>query len=36
LIILSLNIVIKPPPISKGVMEIIINNQPCKGLNLTT
>jgi hypothetical protein len=26
----------KPSPISKGVVEIQINNQPCKGINLTT
>jgi hypothetical protein len=26
----------KPSPISKGVAEIQINNQPCKGINLTT
>jgi hypothetical protein len=26
----------KPSPISEGVTEIRINNQPCKGINLTT
>jgi hypothetical protein len=26
----------KPSPISKGVTEIQINSQPCKGINLTT
>jgi hypothetical protein len=26
----------KPSPISEGVMEIRINSQPCKGINLTT
>jgi hypothetical protein len=26
----------KPSPISEGVMEIWINSQPCKGINLTT
>jgi hypothetical protein len=26
----------KPSPISEGVMEIPINSQPCKGINLTT
>jgi hypothetical protein len=36
LIILHLNTVNKPSPISKGVMEIRINSQPCKGINLTT
>jgi hypothetical protein len=30
-----LNIAIKPSPIFEGVIEIIINSQPCKGLNLT-
>jgi hypothetical protein len=36
LIILRLNIVNKPSPMSEGVMEIQINNQPCQGINLTT
>jgi hypothetical protein len=36
LIILRLNVASKPPPIFKGVTEIIINSQPCKGINLTT
>jgi hypothetical protein len=36
LIILHLNIVNKPSPISEGVTEIRINSQPCKGINLTT
>jgi hypothetical protein len=26
----------KPSPISEGVVEIQINSQPCKGINLTT
>jgi hypothetical protein len=26
----------KPSPISEGVTEIRMNNQPCKGINLTT
>jgi hypothetical protein len=26
----------KPSPISEGVTEIRINNQPCKGINLIT
>jgi hypothetical protein len=26
----------KPSPMSEGVIEIWINNQPCKGINLTT
>jgi hypothetical protein len=26
----------EPSPISEGVAEIRINNQPCKGINLTT
>jgi hypothetical protein len=26
----------KPSPISEGVVEIRINSQPCKGINLTT
>jgi hypothetical protein len=36
LIILCLNTVNKPSPMSEGVVEIRINNQPCKGINLTT
>jgi hypothetical protein len=36
LIILRFNTAIKPSPLSKGVMEIQINNQPCKGIKLTT
>jgi hypothetical protein len=36
LIILRLNTTKKPPPMSEGVVEIRINNQPCKGINLTT
>jgi hypothetical protein len=36
LIILRLNTVNKPSPMSEGVTEIRINNQPCKGINLTT
>jgi hypothetical protein len=36
LIILRLNTANKPSPISEGVAEIRINNQPCKGINLTT
>jgi hypothetical protein len=35
LIILRLNTVNKPSPMSEGVVEIRINNQPCKGINLT-
>jgi hypothetical protein len=34
--LLRLNIAKKPSHISEGVMEIRINNQPCKGINLTT
>jgi hypothetical protein len=34
--LLRLNTANKPSPISEGVMEIRINNQPCKGINLTT
>jgi hypothetical protein len=34
--LLRLNTVKKPSPISEGVAEIRINNQPCKGINLTT
>jgi hypothetical protein len=36
LTILRLNTVNKPSPMSKGVEEIRINNQLCKGINLTT
>jgi hypothetical protein len=36
LIILRLNTANKPSPMSEGVAEIQINNQPCKGINLTT
>jgi hypothetical protein len=36
LIILRLNTANKPSPMSEGVAEIRINNQPCKGNNLTT
>jgi hypothetical protein len=36
LIILHLNIANKPAPMSDGVVEILINNQPCKGINLTS
>jgi hypothetical protein len=36
LIILRLDTAVKPSPISEGVTEIIINSQPCKGLNLPT
>jgi hypothetical protein len=36
LIILRLNIVNKPCPMSEGVTEIWINTQPCKGIHLTT
>jgi hypothetical protein len=35
LIILRLNTATKPSPISEGVMEIWINSQPFKGINLT-
>jgi hypothetical protein len=34
--LLRLDSVNKPSPISEGVAEIRINNQPCKGINLTT
>jgi hypothetical protein len=34
--LLCLNTANKPSPISEGVTEIRINNQPCKGINLTT
>jgi hypothetical protein len=33
-IILRLNRVNKPSPMSEGVAEILINNQPYKGINL--
>jgi hypothetical protein len=36
MIILCLNTVNKPSPMSEGVTEIRINNQPYKGINLTT
>jgi hypothetical protein len=36
LIILRLGAVNKPSPMSEGVMEIQINSQPCKVINLTT
>jgi hypothetical protein len=36
LIILHLNTANKPSPMFEGVMEVRINNQPCKGINLTT
>jgi hypothetical protein len=36
LIILRLSTVNKPSPMSEGVAEIRINNQSCKGINLTT
>jgi hypothetical protein len=36
LIILRLNTANKPSPMFEGVAEIRINNQPCKGINLTT
>jgi hypothetical protein len=34
--LLRLNTANKPSPMSEGVAEIRINNQPCKGINLTT
>jgi hypothetical protein len=34
--LLCLNTANKPSPMSEGVAEIRINNQPCKGINLTT
>jgi hypothetical protein len=34
--LLRLNTANKPSPISMGVTEIQIHNQPCKGINLTT
>jgi hypothetical protein len=36
LIILRLNTAIKPSPIFEGVVEIIINSEACKGINLIT
>jgi hypothetical protein len=36
LIILRLNTVNKPSPMPEDVTKIRINNQPCKGINLTT
>jgi hypothetical protein len=36
LINLRLDAVNKPSPMSEGVVEIRINSQPCKGINLTT
>jgi hypothetical protein len=36
LIILCLDSMNKPSPMSVGVTEISINTQPCKGINLTT
>jgi hypothetical protein len=36
LIILCLNTANKPSPMSKGVMEIRINSQRCKGIKMTT
>ncbi len=36
LTILRLDAVNKTSPMSEGVTEIRINNQPCKGINLTT
>jgi hypothetical protein len=36
LIILCLDAANKPSPMSDGVMEIQINNQPYKGINLMT
>jgi hypothetical protein len=34
--LLRLGVANKPSPISDGVMEVRINNQSCKGINLTT
>jgi hypothetical protein len=34
--LIRLNTANKPSPISEGVVEIQINSQPCKGINLTT
>jgi hypothetical protein len=36
LIILRLDVANKPPPMFEGVADIQINNQPCKGINLST
>jgi hypothetical protein len=36
LIILRLDVANKPSPMSEGVVEIRLNSQPCKGINLTT
>jgi hypothetical protein len=36
LIILSLDSVNEPSPMYEGVVQIRINSQPCKGINLTT
>jgi hypothetical protein len=36
LVIIRLNTTNKPSSISEGVVEIRINCQPCKGINLTT
>jgi hypothetical protein len=36
LIILCLDSANKPSPMSKGLTEIRINSQPCKGINMTT
>jgi hypothetical protein len=36
LIILRLDVMNKSSPTSEGVVEIQINNQTCKGINLTT
>jgi hypothetical protein len=36
LIILRLGMANKPSPMYEGVMEIQVNSQPCKGINLTT
>jgi hypothetical protein len=35
-IILRLGVANKPSPISEGIVDIRINNQPCKGINMTT
>jgi hypothetical protein len=34
--LLRLDLANKPSPISEGVVEIRINKQPCKGINLRT
>jgi hypothetical protein len=34
--LLCLNTANKPSPMSESAVEIQINNQPCKGINLTT